>query len=128
MRHLTWTDFDEAVYRLANAFEGRAFNGVYGFPRGGLPLAVALSHRLGLPLLEEIEPDCLVVDDVYETGRTLEPALEYEGVECAVWISKVSPTWFKAAEVVSTDEWLIFPWENPANAAADEDDYRASRE
>lgn len=128
MRVLTWTEFNEAVYRLASAFEGRAFSGVYGFPRGGLPLAVALSHHLDLPLLQELEADCLVVDDVYETGTTLAQALDHDGVECAVWISKVSPTWFKAAEVVSTDEWLIFPWENPANATTDEDQYRASRQ
>jgi hypothetical protein len=128
MRHLTWDEFDEAVYRLANAYEGRAFNGVYGFPRGGLCLAVALSHYLDLPLLDEIKDDCLVVDDVYETGVTLSQALTYEGVECAVWISKAEPTWFRAVEVANTDEWLLFPWENPAKASADEDAYRASRE
>jgi xanthine phosphoribosyltransferase len=128
MRLLTWAEFDEAVYRLASLFEGRAFNGVYGFPRGGLPLAVALSHHLGLPLLHELEPDCLVVDDIYETGRTMAEASQYEGCQCAVWISKVTPTWFKAAEVVPTDEWIVFPWENPANAVIDEDAYRASRE
>jgi len=127
MRILTWSEFDEAVYRLASAFEGRAFNGVYGFPRGGLPLAVALSHYLKLPLLKELEPYCLVVDDVYETGLTISQALDHKGVECAVWISKAPPTWFKAAEVVTTDEWLIFPWENPSNATTDEDAYRASR-
>lgn len=128
MRFLTWAEFDEAVHRLASAFKGRAFNGVYGFPRGGLPLAVALSHHLGLPLLQELEPDCLVVDDVYETGATLSQALDYEGVECVVWISKAPPTWFNAAEVVTTDEWLIFPWENPAQATTEEEAYRASRQ
>ena len=128
MRVLTWAEFDEAVYRMASTYEGRAFNGVYGFPRGGLCLAVALSHQLELPLLHEIEPDCLVVDDVYETGRTLAPASQYEGVECAVWISKAEPTWFRAVEVVTSPEWLLFPWENAATAANDEDAYRASRE
>lgn len=126
MRLLTWDEFDEAVYRIASMYEGRAFNGIYGFPRGGLPLAVALSHHLGLPLVQELEPDCLVVDDVYESGETLSKVRWFEGCHAAVWISKSPPTWFKAAEVVDTDEWLIFPWENPANAAADEDAYRAS--
>lgn len=128
MRMLTWAEFNEAVYRIASFYKDRAFNGVYGFPRGGLPLAVALSHYLDLPLLDAIEDNCLVVDDVYETGATLSQALDFVGVECVVWISKAQPTWFKAAEATSSAEWLVFPWENPANAVIDEDAYRASRE
>jgi len=128
MRHLTWDEFDEAVYRIANMFEGRAFNGIYGFPRGGLCLAVSLSHHLGLPLLSDLEPDCLVVDDIYETGVTLAQALEAPGSECVVWISKAAPAWWRAVEVVETSDWIVFPWENPAQATADEEAYRASRE
>jgi len=128
MRHLTWDEFDQAVYQLASLFKDRVLTGVYGFPRGGLCLAVALSHRLQLPLLHEIEPDCLMVDDIYETGRTLAPASQYEGVECAVWISKVKPTWFRAVEVIDSPHWIIFPWEDPRAAITDEEVYRASRE
>lgn len=128
MRHLTWDEFDQAVYQLASLFKDRVLTGVYGFPRGGLCLAVALSHRLRLPLLHEIEPDCLVVDDIYETGRTLAPASQYEGVECAVWISKVQPTWFRAVEVIDSSHWIIFPWEDPRAAITDEEAYRASRQ
>lgn len=127
MKHLTWAEFDAAVESISAMAYGMALSGVYGLPRGGLPLAVALSHRLGVPLLQQALDGCLLVDDVYETGRTLEP---YQGGPAlvAVWVSKVPPTWFNAAEVVATDEWLIFPWENPANATTDEDAYRASRQ
>lgn len=128
MRHLTWDQFDEAVYRIASMYEGRAFNGVYGFPRGGLCLAVALSHRLGLPLLGELEPDCLVVDDIYETGVTMSRVLGLEGCEAVVWISKPEPTWWRAVEVIQTPDWIVFPWENPAQATADEEAYRAARQ
>ncbi|MGA1041544.1 MAG: hypothetical protein ACO311_05995 [Burkholderiaceae bacterium] len=128
MRHLTWDEFDQAVYQLASLFKDRVLTGVYGFPRGGLCLAVALSHRLRLPLLHEIEPGCLVVDDIYETGRTLAPASQYEGTECAVWISKVQPTWFRAVEVIDSPDWIIFPWEDPRAAITDEEAYRASRQ
>ena len=128
MRHLSWDDFDQAVYQLASLFKDRVLTGVYGFPRGGLCLAVALSHRLRLPLLHEIEPGCLVVDDIYETGRTLAPASQYEGAECAVWISKVEPTWFRAVKVIDSPDWIIFPWEDPRSAITDEEAYRASRQ
>lgn len=127
MRLLTWDQFDEAVYRIANMYEGRAFNGIYGFPRGGLCLAVALSHHLGLPLLDQLEPDCLVVDDIYETGRTLSRARAVESCEFVVWISKAAPVWWRAVEIILAPNWIVFPWEDPAQAITDEEAFRASR-
>ena len=49
---------------------------VAGVPRGGLILAVLLSHQLGIPLVyvEEATPSTLLVDDLADTGETL---LEY---------------------------------------------------
>lgn len=126
MKRLTWDQFDDAVWRIAAEQEGRAYNGVFGFPRGGLCLAVALSHRLGLPLLDEPEEDSLIVDDIYETGRTITKVRDLAGCEVVVWISKSKPTWFKAVEVIDTPEWIIFPWEDPEAAAADEEAYRAA--
>lgn len=127
MRHLTWAEFDVAVERMAMVGRMAPLSGVYGLPRGGLPLAVALSHRLKLPLLQEPQRWCLVVDDVYETGRTLEPFREAEA-HVVVWMSKVRPTWWSAAEVISSSEWLVFPWEDPAAAKSEEESYRASRQ
>jgi len=101
--------------------------GIHGVPRGGLVLAVALSHRLELPLLAQPQPGCLLVDDVYETGLTLAPYRQLEGSRVVVWISKAEPLWWRAVEVVESSDWIVFPWENPAQAAADEQQYRASR-
>jgi hypothetical protein len=44
-----------------------------------------------------------------------------------VWISKAEPQWWQAVEVVDSSDWIVFPWENPTLAAADEQQYRASR-
>jgi hypoxanthine phosphoribosyltransferase len=90
-------------------------------------LAVALSHRLELPLLAESQPGCLVVDDVFETGRTLAPHRDLVGAELVVWISKAEPEWWRAVEVTTSAEWIVFPWENDAWAEADERRYRAER-
>lgn len=128
MKYLTWSQFDEAVHRIAKMFKGQTFNGVYGFPRGGLCLAVALSHHLCLPLLDAIEPGCLVVDDIYETGLTMSQACGVEGCQCVVWISKTTPTWWKAVDVNTDPEWIVFPWENPAQASTDKEAYHASRQ
>ena len=127
MRSLSWPDFDQAVERIAQLVGDRRLNGIHGIPRGGLVLAVALSHRLELPLLPEPQPGCLVVDDVFESGLTLAPHRQLAGAELVVWISKVEPVWWRAVEVSPSPEWIVFPWENAARATADERSYRAGR-
>ena len=51
MKQLSWADFDACVQVLTQRYGGRSFDGVFGIPRGGLCLAVGLSHSLKLPLL-----------------------------------------------------------------------------
>ncbi|MFM2157998.1 MAG: hypothetical protein RLZZ124_472 [Cyanobacteriota bacterium] len=127
MRHLSWADFDRAVERIAASCSGHRLCGIHGIPRGGLVLAVALSHRLELPLLPTARPGCLVVDDVYETGRTLEPHRQLADARLVVWVSKRAPQWWEAVVVSDASDWIVFPWENAAAAAADEAAYRSSR-
>lgn len=127
MRNLTWDEFDLAVHGIAERCRDASFTGVFGIPRGGLVLAVSLSHRLNLPLLSSAKPGCLLVDDVYETGLTLEPYRQLEHSTAMVWVSKAEPQWWQAVEVVQSSEWIVFPWESAAAAAADEQAYRASR-
>ena len=51
MKKLSWADFDACVQVLTQRYGSRSFDGVFGIPRGGLCLAVGLSHSLELPLL-----------------------------------------------------------------------------
>ena len=128
MRELTWQQFDLAVSALTERFQDRSIHGIYGVPRGGLCLAVALSHALELPLLMAPESRCLIVDEVFETGQTL-AALRQQWPDAAfaVWVSKISPAWWEAVDVTNSQEWLVFPWENLQRARADERLFRASR-
>ena len=128
MKMLSWSQFDQAVASLAERLATRPMSGIYGVPRGGLCLAVALSHALQQPLLSEPVSDALIVDDVYETGRTLQALKDrFPRAGFAVWVSKRPPLWWDAAEVTDHAEWLLFPWENAAQALADEQAYQASR-
>jgi hypoxanthine phosphoribosyltransferase len=127
MRHLSWQDFDRALEQMAMICDGLSISAICGIPRGGLVLAVALSHRLELPLLHKPQPDCLLVDDVFETGRTLAPFRDLEGATLLVWISKAEPLWWQAVEVDPSPEWIVFPWENAERAAVDEGRYRQKR-
>ena len=128
MRVLSWLEFDQAVQILVEQLSSASFAGVYGVPHGGLCLAVALSHALERPLLAEPQPDALIVDDVYETGRTLESLhIRFPKANFVVWVSKRPPQWWDAVVVTDSSEWLLFPWENAAQALADEQTYRSSR-
>ena len=128
MKELSWQQFDQAVSALAQEFKGRTFSGVFGVPRGGLCLAVALSHALDRPLLLAPAADALIVDDVYETGRTLEALREqFPDASFAVWVSKCQVRWWTTVEVSRANDWLVFPWESQERAADDERGYRSSR-
>ncbi len=116
MRLLSWDEFNHCVKTITDLCVKKDFSGVYGFPRGGLCLAVAISHSLRIPLLNKPQPNSLVVDDVYETGQTLKQVKDIPGVTAFVWLSKVEVKWWKAIEICDAEEWLVFPWENPAFA------------
>lgn len=127
MRILTWQEFDVCVEHILYSCSGKNFSGVYGFPRGGLCLAVALSHALNIPLLERPQINSLVVDDVYETGKTLSQVIQMSRVTTFVWFSKVQPEWWNAVQIVDAEEWIVFPWENQTLVEQDRKAYLLSR-
>ncbi len=127
MKTLSWNEFNSCIESITIACKNKRFSGVYGFPRGGLCLAVAMSHSLNIPFLKELQDGCLVVDDVYETGKTLRNLLAVKDITAFVWYSKITPKWWYAVEVCHPDEWLVFPWENIDRSEADMKAYQMSR-
>ena len=75
--YFTWSEFDKSVEKIADKCRFKEFSGIYGVPRGGLCLAVALSHKLKINLISEPIKNSLIVDDVYETGITLKTFNRY---------------------------------------------------
>jgi len=86
MKRYTWLEFDKAVIGLSLDIYKSGFkpNTIIGIQRGGIPLAVSLSHTLncGLAIVHTKVPDpfahleidwqkpILVVDDINDTGTT----------------------------------------------------------
>ena len=139
---MSWEEVEEAITALANAIK-REFNPdvIVGVARGGLIPAVRLSHLLGDKLLriihvkyykganarlkklelladiERVEGRVLVVDDVADTGTSLEFVLNHlkgkgaQEVRTATIAykpkSRLKPDYF----VYETDRWVVFPWE-----------------
>ena len=125
--YFTWSDFDESVLHIANKCKSLEFSGIYGVPRGGLCLAVALSHKLKVNLLSKPRRNSLIVDDVYETGITLNTFKDIEGAMFFVLFSKEKPKWWNTVFISQENEWIVFPWENPLNLEIDRKEYFIKR-
>jgi hypoxanthine phosphoribosyltransferase len=127
---LTWAQFDLAVAWIAHEALDYGVTGVVGPARGGLPLAVALSHRLRVPLLAEPVSGALWVDDIVDTGLTLRAVRK----QCS---SLVTASWYVRHNARSRpdihvhrtqgEEWLVFPWECPEDARKEAADFATRR-
>ena len=127
IRYFTWSEFDKSVEHIANKCKFLELSGIYGIPRGGLCLAVALSHKLKINLISEPIKNSLIVDDVYETGITLNTFKDIEGAMFFVLFSKTKPTWWNGVYICKKREWIVFPWENSVYLQSDRNDYIKKR-
>ena len=125
--YFTWNEFDKSVEHIANKCKFLKFSGIYGVPRGGLCIAVALSHKLKINLISEPEENALIVDDVYETGITLKTFKDIEGAMFFVLFSKMQPTWWNTVYISEKSDWIVFPWENTVNSQRDRNEYIKKR-
>ena len=125
--YFTWSEFDKSVEQIANKCRFKDFSGIYGVPRGGLCLAVALSHKLKIELLAEPQKNSLIVDDVYETGHTLTAFKDIEEAMFFVLFSKIKPTWWNTVFISKKNQWIVFPWENTLNSKSDCEEYIKKR-
>ena len=118
--YITWKQYDDYINKIAWYIKRNHpdLGAVYGLPRGGLPIAVSLSHKLNLPLLMNYydrkvvtRKQILVVDDIADTGHTLKDFDNEHNVVCTFHYHKQSlrvPEFFCEEK---TDEWIVYPWE-----------------
>tara|TARA_B100000886_G_scaffold263512_1_gene188086 strand:- start:286 stop:702 length:417 start_codon:yes stop_codon:yes gene_type:complete len=125
--YFSWGEFDKSVELIANKCKFLKLSGIYGVPRGGLCLAVALSHKLKINLISEPKKNSLIVDDVYETGITLNTFKEVEGAIFFVLFSKTKPIWWNTLYISEKKEWIVFPWENTLNYESERYEYIKKR-
>lgn len=115
---LTWPEFGKLVDYLIVKLKAYmkvynvTYDGIYGVPRGGLPLAVILSHHLDLPLLVHPTAESLVVDDISDKGITLS-TIKHKSIATIFstpWTSSVPDFYMDMKK--DKDCWIVFPWEN----------------
>src|SRR3989344_414709 len=115
--YYSWSKYDKDIKDLAKQIKAQKldFDTIYGLPRGGLVVAVSLSHALDKPLVFEIEKitnRTLLVDDIIETGGTLKRLVEkmkFTSPNIAVIYlnkekAKIQPTVFARPQT----KWVVF--------------------
>lgn len=117
--YVTWEDVERFVDHVDfNLRTKHQISGVYGLPRGGLVLAVMISHYMNIPLLMSPADNCIIVDDICDSGESLihytknssgdNPHDYYIATMYYKPNSLVRPdTWYSK----KSDKWIVFPWE-----------------
>ena len=126
-KFITWSEFDKSVDHIVDKCKYWDLSGIYGVPRGGLCLAVALSHKLDIQIINKPSKNSLIVDDIFETGFTLSKFKHIEGVKFFVLVSKKKPIWWNTVNLTNKKEWIVFPWENKKKVLVDKKDYKTKR-
>ena len=87
--NITFSMFISAVKRIEKKVlqSKRKYEGIYAIPRGGYILGLCLSHRLKLPMVSYLKKNVLVVDDICDTGVTLNQE-RYKNLDKAVIVTK----------------------------------------
>jgi hypoxanthine phosphoribosyltransferase len=143
LRYIGWAEYGRLVERLARLVEARGvrFDLVIGIARGGVPVAMVVSDRLGAKvdfinvksytglgsrtkprilatITEEIGgKQVLIVDDIIDEGDTMKTVKEYLSnmkpatMETAVLFTKPWSPIDPDYSLQGTKSWIVFPYE-----------------
>ena len=135
----SWEHFEKDIKVLASKYQSSSFDCILAISRGGLVPGVKLSHLLNIPL-EIIEYrtrdfptnyiklpklndfNCLLVEDIIDTGKTLDNVLSaltlvFPNISITVVtlfshnVKLWFPVEFVCNKIQNKDTWIVFPWE-----------------
>ena len=124
-KYVTWEEIEQDIDSIVKDLLKHAdIDYVVGIPRGGLIIAVMISHRLGvkhmtidhLEKLEEFDLDInkkriLIVDDISDSGQTLKRfRKDYTTATLDVRNTTIAVPQFYANWLDNAD-WIVYPWE-----------------
>lgn len=110
---LTWAGFDAAIDLIAAQCTRRDRSGVYAISPAGMVLAVALSDRLSLSLLQDPTPGMLLVEAVATDGdRFSKIAANHDDVECWAWVDATRRhIWQSVSKLDGACAAVVMPWQ-----------------
>lgn len=128
-RYVKWFEvkqyIDNLVERLKKDeyFHLEECPGIFTFPRGGFILATLLSYKLDLPILSNPAKNCIIIDDIIDTGITMKKysdLMNEKNYFITAMFIKDNQLEEEAEyqcfadyfEFVKKDEWIVYPWED----------------
>ena len=115
---VSWEDVNNYVEEVVKYVKENNIkpSGVYGVPRGGLILATMLSYKLDIPLLLNAAKDCIIIDDIADSGRTL---LHFTNNDTQFNKYFITTMYYQDRSMVKPDfylynkenKWIVYPWE-----------------
>lgn len=124
---LSWTEVDALVSLLSNNIylSDKNFSGLYGVSDGGKIISILLHRRLDIPLLNQPQNRCLLVDEAVDSGIRLKKIqdkhtstvvgdLMYTSALIESENSKFSPDFI--GRLVGYQDWVVFPWDYSIHA------------
>ena len=115
---VSWEDIDKYLDGVVEDVKKRGLkpSGVYGVPRGGLIFATMLSYKMDIPLLLNAAKDCIIIDDIADSGRTLIHFTKNDTQFHKFYIttmyyherSMVKPDYYMFEK---KDNWIVYPYE-----------------
>jgi len=120
MMQLSWAGFDAAIDLIAaQCIQGRR-SGVYGASPAGLVMAVALSHRLDLPLLPKPAAGMLLVDGVIASCKQLPDLIvKFYDVDAWFWVdASDTQQWNSVIKMEGACQPIAFPWQDAPTCRA----------
>lgn len=107
---VSWNEFEIQISSLITQLEGKKieFDSVHGVPRGGVAIAVALSHYFKVPIVNDVRKGTLIVDDIADSGKTL---ARFPDNKKAVLFFKDHCKTPVDIFVDKATAWIEFPWE-----------------
>lgn len=131
---IDWDGFEELAGDIAERYREEGIELIVGLTRGGLPLAVKLSHTLNIPmktltwqtrdgsemdkrmlhdLANRSSLKVLFVDDICDSGKTISGIRKIlPFARFTVLFSKKHMVDYCPTRIDSRLPWIVFPWEN----------------
>ena len=128
-RYVKWWEVKEYIDNLVERLKTDEYfhleecPGIFTFPRGGFILATLLSYKLDLPILSNPAKNCIIIDDIIDTGITMKKysdLMNDKNYFITAMFMKDNQLEEEAEyqcfadyfEFVKKDEWIVYPWED----------------
>ena len=114
-----WNDVSDFLMKVSERYKNEFVTGIYGVPRGGAILAYLLSYKLPFQVLAAPYENCIIIDDIADSGETL---LHYAKNSSGGGAGKgyhIVTMFYKKGSLVTPefylyekeDKWIVYPWE-----------------